>query len=623
MASQPFAAALNGFRTWASAPDRSLAGEADADARELELIFGLMSDQLGINSPAELRRGHVEELLLDVYPRKVVVGTEDDTEETIAAFGDFLTYLDDTNGLAATQLSQLRHELDEVAPEFAGAVMDRANWGPSRAVVDSMLGDGVDLEDQAAVMRWISQYNAALEPGAVEPPGLKELFDLPDEMAPMRLPEDSELAAIARTIPMMSRLVALADWVGEDGRLLDEDEELTSDDAAEGATAVGVSADEFHYLWEIGYAADWIDADSDDSDGEFSMFPASCASDWADGTDDDVLACWDATLEAVLAETLLLPTEDEAEPGIDFEGHGVALFIFLFLLRQAGLTRTDAREIMREGVLGEQPLPVLTRAWNEFTQEYGDPADLVLERAAELGAVSLGEADDPEVRLSPLGLWAVRRQLLENGVDIPLLPPVAEMGAVDLLSAAAGLDSGEFDAEVTAWLESRDPLEAARELLSLASAGEPADRVLASGIATRIGPPAEPAWREVMDAPELAPYARVALIGLAGGIPGESEIPGLELSPSDMAWMTTDVLAILCSDSGPDDPPEAEELVEQLAATVPPGQEPGVFELISRGSHPLAVEVLTMIGQHHPDKAVAKEARKCAYKAATRRASGR
>jgi hypothetical protein len=46
-----------------------------------------------------------------------------------------------------------------------------------------------------------------------------------------------------------------------------------------------------------------------------------------------------------------------------------------------------------------------------------------------------------------------------------------------------------------------------------------------------------------------------------------------------------------------------------------------VFDLIARGTHPEAVEVLTMIGQYHPDKHVAKEARKCAYKAATRRAN--
>jgi hypothetical protein len=150
--------------------------------------------------------------------------------------------------------------------------------------------------------------------------------------------------------------------------------------------------------------------------------------------------------------------------------------------------------------------------------------------------------------------------------------------------------------------------------------------VLATGIATRVGPAAEPAWQDVMTVPELTPYAKVALTALAGGVPGETQLPGLELSPEDMAWMTTDVLAILVADSGTDEEDEpgedySEELAEQLASTIPPGQEPMVFDLIARGTHPEAVEVLTMIGQYHPDKHVAKEARKCAYKAATRRAN--
>lgn len=613
MASEPFADALDGFRAWASAPGRPLVGEADADAHELELIFGLLSNHLGLTSPAQLRRGHVEELLLDIYPRKVVLQSQDDTAETIAAFTDFLAYLDDTGAMAASRLSQLRRELDAVEPEFADAVMDDANWGPARTIIDSMLGDGVDLDDQAAVARWIGQYNAALEhdPGE-SAPSLKELFELPDEMPPMRLPAETELAVAARAVPMMSQLASLAEWVGQDGRLLDEEEELSPVDAADGAATLGVSAEEFHYLWEIAYTADWID----NADG-IRMSRASSARAWAD--DDDVLECWDATLEAVLGETLLLPTEDEVDPDIDFEGQGVALFIFLFLLRHAGLTRADAREIMRGGVLGEQPLPALTQAWDDFSREHGDPADLILDRAAQLGAVSVGEGDDGTVELSPLGAWAVRRQLVASEVDIPLLPPVEEMSAVDLLSAAGGMDADEFDAETAAWLQARDPLEAARDLLSLASAGEPADRVLATGIASRIGSAAEPAWRDVMAVPELAPYAKAALIATAGGIPGESQVPGLELSPSDVAWMTTDVLAISCSDEEEDEY-NAAELVEQLAATVPLGQESVVFDQISRGSHPRAVAVLTMIGKHHPDKTVAKEARKCAYKAATRRA---
>jgi hypothetical protein len=651
MAKDSFEAALDGFRTWASAPGRSLAGEADADARELEVLFGFMPGYLGVSSPAELRRGHIEEMLLDVYPRKVVVERREDTLETLAALRDFLAYLDDSRALDASRVRQLLSELENIGPEFADAVMEPANWGPGRALMTSMLADGVDMNDPAAVDRWIVNYNAKLESGlfAVDDadvdadldfgdgddvdfedddeydelaPGLKELFGLPDEMPPMRLPDEAELVVAARSAPMISRMAALATWAGDDGRPVDEDEELPDDAIADAAAAVGVDSDELRYLYEIAYAADWIDLDEDD-DGELRMFAASTAEDWAESHDDeDILMCWDETLEAVLTETLLLPEDDDPEPDIDFEGHGMILVIFMFMLQKAGVTRADIQAIMREGILGEQPLPHVLAYWNEWIEAHGHPADVLLDRLVQLAAVDLPADADGPVYLTSLGLWALRRQLIANDVEIPLLPPAEEMSAVDLLSAAGGMDEDEFDAETGAWLASRDPLQAARELLTLAAVGEPADRVLATGIASRVGEAAEPAWRDVLTVPELASYAKVALTALAGGIPGETDVPGLELAPSDMAWMTTDVLAIFCSEDE-EDPAEdyEEEIAGQLAATIPPGQEAMVFDLISRGSHPEAVEVLTMIGQHHPDKKVAKEARKCAYKAATRRAS--
>lgn len=623
MAKDSFEAVLDGFRSWASAPGRPLAGDLVADARELELLFSYMPDQLGISGLGELRRGHIEEMLLEVYPGKVVVERREDTAETIAAVRDLLGYLDETQTLATPTVNELRGELDAVEPEFADAVMDPDSWSEAREIIASMLGDGVDVEDPEAIQEWIGQYNSELGEDMTGP-SLKELFELPDELPPMRLPEDAVLAVAARGAPMMNRLAALAEWAGEDGRLLDDDEDLPADEVADGAARVGVSESDFRYLWEIAYAADWIDL-GDDEDDDMRMSAASTADEWADNANDETaLMCWDATLESVLSETLLLPDEDVAEPEIDFEGHGGVLSIFLFLLRKSELTRADVSAILREGILGEEPLPALDQAWDEWAASYGEPAELLLDRLAELGAVSIAPGLDGSVEMTPLGQWALRRQIMANDVAIPLLPPSDEMSAVDLLSAAGGMEEDEFDAETEAWLSARDSLGAARELLSLASVGEPADRVLATGIASRVGPAAEPAWRDVMSVPELTPYAKVALTALAGGVPGESDAPGLELTPEDMAWMTTDVLAVLCTDDDDEDEPDddyADELAGQLAATIPSGQEPMVFDLIARGPHPEAVEVLTMIGQYHPDKLVAKEARKCAYKAATRRAN--
>ena len=68
---------------------------------------------------------------------------------------------------------------------------------------------------------------------------------------------------------------------------------------------------------------------------------------------------------------------------------------------------------------------------------------------------------------------------------------------------------------------------------------------------------------------------------------------------------------------------EPEDLAKRLGDAIPAGQEPAMFESMARVSHPDAADVLTVIGKLHPDKKIAKLARKSAYKAASRQAARR
>ena len=119
--------------------------------------------------------------------------------------------------------------------------------------------------------------------------------------------------------------------------------------------------------------------------------------------------------------------------------------------------------------------------------------------------------------------------------------------------------------------------------------------------------PAEERWRRALDEPTLRPYAKIALAQFAGAEPGDV-LPGLEPTLAELAWVTTDTIAATADAMEPD------ELAQQIEMVVPPGQERPFFEQIWRLDHPSAHEVLATIGRHHPDKAVAKAARKAAYK---------
>ena len=64
-----------------------------------------------------------------------------------------------------------------------------------------------------------------------------------------------------------------------------------------------------------------------------------------------------------------------------------------------------------------------------------------------------------------------------------------------------------------------------------------------------------------------------------------------------------------------DDP---DEMPQQIRGSVPPGQEQQIFDAMARSPHPDAASMLTLIGQRHPDKGIAKAARRSAHRAATR-----
>ncbi len=141
-------------------------------------------------------------------------------------------------------------------------------------------------------------------------------------------------------------------------------------------------------------------------------------------------------------------------------------------------------------------------------------------------------------------------------------------------------------------------------------------------VVTELGASAEPVWRDALGQLELRGYARAALATLPGG-EATAPPPGLE-PDEDLAWMITDALAAEGWDDLSDDAGhEPGTLAQRLGEKIPAGQELVAFELIARVPHPAAADVLTVIGRHHPDKKIAKLARKSAYKAATRQAARR
>lgn len=422
------------------------------------------------------------------------------------------------------------------------------------------------------------------------------------------------------------RLAALAEWVGKDGREVNEVGDLTPDSLAEATAALGVDAEELAFLWECALGVEWLVFDDDDED---RVSRGETAGDWASGADEPVFAAWSLTLSAVLGETLELygpdldEEEDDDEVEFDFAAQGMAMAILLFLARREGLTVEEFAEVLWENAAGghdeddEEAHEEIAEARAEWEEAYGDAARLLLDKLKETLAIT---EDDNVVRLTPLALAALHEQLVEAGVEIPLLPQTAaELSGAELLAMAAGVTDAEFEAEADGWTAARGADAAARELLELAAAADPGERMLAVAAVTRIGAPAEPAWRMSLAVPQVRAYAKVALAQLSGvdaGDVGPADLPAeLEMTPEDLAWVATDLLTLAIDEEFPD----PDYLAISFREAVPAGREQILFDGMARGAHPDTVEVLNHLGEYHPDKQIAKAARTAAHKASSGR----
>ncbi len=239
-----------------------------------------------------------------------------------------------------------------------------------------------------------------------------------------------------------------------------------------------------------------------------------------------------------------------------------------------------------------------------------DDALIAEEESADSAPELPEELDEEEVsrygmvRLTPLGVLAVRERLLEAGVEAPAVGDLAGRDAAALLAALVSYPEELAYEEASHWLAGRDPLAAARELLSAARGAEPgapARRLACQQTLSRLGDPAEPALREVLADRELGGLARVWLVER-----GVEDVP-----PPDEAmvfWLTIDTLAAQLDVD--DDPALLADLVRDLVA-----RHVGFFDAAWRVDHPDTADVLEAMGRLHPDRAIAKEARKAAFKA--------
>jgi hypothetical protein len=192
--------------------------------------------------------GLVEEFLLTHLPRTVSLTTSGVAAlpETLRVFLHYLhvTGLADPNG---DRLVDLQAAITKAATEFPAAMADERNFGMAKFWLTTAADHGVDPTDEPAMTRFLDGVRAgriAYDHDVLAHIAARhaEIGDDWPERAvpqlPVTLPTEAELASVAERTPLVGRLRALVDWVG-DGRALTTKGNIKLGDARELVTLLG------------------------------------------------------------------------------------------------------------------------------------------------------------------------------------------------------------------------------------------------------------------------------------------------------------------------------------------------------------------------------------------------
>ncbi|MGI5492193.1 hypothetical protein [Microtetraspora malaysiensis] len=512
------------------------------------------------------KAGDLRAVLLERLPQ-VVEDPDEAADGMVPALRSYLTFLSETDRLVtgSASVDVLLAELDEIEDDFIEAMEDvlaERDW-------DEEEDEFADDEDESL---------GDFEPFA------DEIADLPT----IRLRPDTELAAAAREVTLITQARDLALWVGS-GRKVGEETLLSEEEVKEAVRSVGLS--DAQVLWNVWNLAIDLEFLVPDDDNTVSVDPDTAA--WPFEDDDDVLDAWLLGLHSV----------DYGDPELNDDDLTLAL---------SGLTRALLVRVLVNG--GSRSVGELRGELAEAVSEYddlgadawaaaGDPLAPVLAWLTGYGMVTV-EGD--EVSLTPLGVEGVVHMVDDADIDIDARPAIDAMTALDLLTLSADLPEDEADAEFAAWLDLRDPARAAAELLE-AAAEDDADalvRVQAASLVGALGEVAVPAWTEALKVPSLRPYAATHLTQL-----DVEDAP--EPTQADTHWLILDMWTISAGLG-------RAEFVSSLHDIGPAQQIIGLLDVIWKVPHPHLEELLEAVGEAHPDKQVGKAAKRALFKARSR-----
>ncbi|CAN5407506.1 hypothetical protein BH23ACT9_BH23ACT9_31460 [soil metagenome] len=582
-------------------------------------------------------RADLAELLIEVFPRKVLV-EEDDIDTVVPITRSFLRWLHDTHGLTGEPLPRLLHALDQMGPEVAVALRDPRRFGPAKSLATMMSQADVDLEDPGAIGDFMASFNARPfeeRTDLLPLPGDPGMFDLPP-LPPLRPLSPEQMAAAAEDAPLFRWVRGFVAGIGEglaltktgnlrlaDGRRLAAALNLDDVDRRQelgGSLRSTADLPNLDLTFRVARAAGFVKVQR----GKVS--PTKRASDLTD----DPARAWPRTVEGLLDVGILAHHYEGRSyfvpPWVDHLDHSLdGLLMSLYLVGDpmpidalVEVAREDLGRIWEIPEPTDDRSPMGTSIWWEKPDR--DVRHL-LHRLTEAGVVDVADVEQVPVRvgvhdmghrasggtamLTPAGRVVTADLARRAGLDVAEAGRLRDADATDLLVALAGTDFTESQPEIEVWIDARGPAAALESLVGAVRGGLPravmpvcAQAVLncASALGTAA---AEPLLRPLLDDRVLGPMIGGWLI--EHGVPDVPHATPLDVLVSMAALGAADEAVLTLQDSG--SVPQQQALIDTARTEM--GQD--------------AIPLLNAIADLHPDKAVAKAARKALFRLGVRR----
>lgn len=575
------------------------------------------------------RTDDVYEFLMDWCPRKLSVSQADcvSIPSALLAFTEFLG-AERLLAPGSSPVETLAEATDVLHAPFVQAMGDSSNFGMAKSLFTSAADSGVDLTDPGQLQGWMEESNAGSEeerrrvlPDRVMPTPKRPA------LAPVAMPEESEVAESKAAAPILAMFSSLAEFVGE-GRKLTKTANLTLADARELVERLGTGdvvgprigdrtfkTKSSAELVRLRMIFTWAR-----KAGVVRVARGKViATKFGFAIARDLGSAFDRSVDALLAVGPVSSQRDHdgwmGWPEVDelLDRFTVHLLAGPYVT-QRPLPVDDMSSIASEAVLDAFAFPSLDDEHVERRVAV-DVTDMIdaLELAGMVRRVDMPEPSEDDlvigrrrhggsVVLTPAGVVTTRRLLVEAGYDAPVAGEFAAASATELLMGTDAGDFGVFWGEIEAWRRRREPAAAARELASaVRELEDPALRNLALAVLDDMDAEvAAPAVRSLVDDPASRGLAMCWLVD------HDLEDERSLLDADDVSWFV-DVLVHRLVTAGPD------IFCDTLALAGGHDRQIAVISGMWRSPSTATDTVLAAVGEMHPAKVVAKAARKARF----------